>query len=146
LNHKLIASKGLQVADVAKTLAEFLARHVGIDRTFTRAELESKLDPYDVVGRRMQKAYHPERSGDVSFVLKPYWQEGDPKTSTGTGHGSPHAYDTHVPLLVFGPNVKPGIRKEEVAPATIASIFAKALGIKPPAKAEYPAPEGLFKN
>jgi predicted AlkP superfamily pyrophosphatase or phosphodiesterase len=146
LNHKLIASKGLQVADVAKTLAEFLARHVGIDRTFTRAELEGKLDPYDTVGRRMRKAYHPERSGDVSFVLKPYWQEGDPKTSTGTGHGSPHAYDTHVPLLVFGPNVKPGIRKEEVAPATIASIFAKALGIAPPTKAEYPAPNGLFKN
>ena len=31
-----------------------------------------------------------------------------------------------------------------MVPATIASIFAKALGIAPPAKAEYPAPEGLF--
>jgi predicted AlkP superfamily pyrophosphatase or phosphodiesterase len=146
LNHKLIVSKGLQSADVAKTLADFLARHIGIDRTFTRAELEGKLDSYDVLGRRMQKAYHPERSGDVSFVLKPYWQEGDPKTSTGTGHGSPHAYDTHVPLLVFGPGVKPGIRREEVAPGAIAGIFAKALGIQPPRKAEYPSPDGLFRD
>ena len=125
---------------------DFSARHIGIERTFTRAELEGKLDVYDTLGKQMKKSYHPDRSGDLSFVLKPYWQEGDPKTSTGTGHGSPHAYDTHVPLLVFGPNVKPGIRKEEVAPAAIASIFARSLGIQPPAKAEYPLPQGLFRD
>src|SRR5437879_3266017 len=73
-------------------------------------------------------------------------REGDPKTATGTMHGTPYPYDTHVPLLVFGPNVKPGIRREEVVPASIASIFAKALGIQPPAKVEYPVPEGLFKD
>jgi hypothetical protein len=49
-----------------------------------------------------------------------------------------------VPLLVIGPNVKPGIRGEEVVPAQVAAIFAKALGIDPPAKAEYPVPAGLF--
>lgn len=146
LNHKLIESKKLKVSDVARTLSRFLDRQEGIARTFTRAELDRPADDYDTIGKRMRKTYHPDRCGDVSIVLKPFWLDGDPKTSTGTTHGSPHAYDTHVPLLVFGANVKPGIRREEVVPAAIASIFAKGLGIAPPEKAEYPVPEGLFKE
>jgi len=146
LNHKLIESMKLRNAEVADTLARFLERFNGIERCFTHADLNQPLDAYDAIGKRMRKTYHPDRSGDLSIVLKPYWLEKDPQYPTGTSHGSPHAYDTHVPLLVFGPNVKPGIRREEVVPATIASIFAKSLGITPPAKAEYPVPEGLFKD
>src|SRR5262249_5296067 len=139
-------SMDLKPADVARTLADYLSTQEGIGRTFTRADLEGELDSYDAVGRRMRKAYFPDRAGDVSFILKPYWLEGDPKTATGTMHGTPYPYDTHVPLLVFGPNVKPGVRKEEVVPASIASIFAKALGIAPPAKAEHTVPERLFRD
>jgi predicted AlkP superfamily pyrophosphatase or phosphodiesterase len=146
LNHKLIESRGLEVADVAKTLAEFLAKQYGIERTFTRAELEKEPDAYDAVAQRMRKGYHPDRCGDVGAIMKPYWLEFDPRYGTGTTHGSPHSYDTHVPLLVYGPNVKPGVRREEVVPAVIASIFAKSLGIAPPAKVEYPVPAGLFRE
>jgi arylsulfatase A-like enzyme len=146
LNHRLIASRGLDPADVAKTLADFIDKQTGVLRTFTRAELETPADRYDPIGRRMRKAYFPDRCGDVSFVPKPYWLGSDWTLSTGTGHGSPHPYDTHVPLLVYGPNVKPGIRTEEVVPASIAAIFAKALGIQPPAKSEYPSPAGLFEK
>ena len=146
LNHKLITSHGLDPADVAKTLADFVARQSGIQRTFTRAELDRPADPADAVARRMRTSYHPDRCGDVSLVLKPYWLDGDSRLSTGTSHGTPHPYDTHVPLLVYGPNVKPGVRKEEVPPAVIGSVFAKALGIAPPARAEYPVPAGLFEK
>lgn len=145
LNDKLIASRGLEPAAVAKTLAEFLAKQTGVLRTFTRAELETDPDRYDSIGQRMRKAYFPDRCGDVAFVSKPYWLGSDWTLATGTGHGTPHPYDTHVPLLVYGPRVKPGMRREEVVPATIAAIFAKALGITPPAKAEYPVPAGLFE-
>jgi predicted AlkP superfamily pyrophosphatase or phosphodiesterase len=146
LNHKAIRAKGLDPADVAKTLAEFLAAQDGVLRTFSRAELEREPDRYDTIARRMKKSYHPDRSGDVAVVLKPYYLEGDNEYPTGTTHGSPHAYDTHVPLLVFGTNVKPGVRKEEVPPALIAAIFAKALGIAPPKTAEYACPDGVFKE
>lgn len=146
LNYKLLASMDLKPAEVARTLADYLSTQEGIGRAFTRSDLEGELDSYDAVGRRMRKAYFPDRAGDVSFILKPYWLEGDPKTATGTMHGTPYPYDTHVPLLVYGPNVNAGVRRDEVVPASIASIFASALGIAPPAKAEYPVPEGLFRN
>ena len=144
LNHKAIRGKNLDPADVAKTLAAYLAKQDGVLRTFTRAELEGEFDRYDMIGRRMKKSYHPDRSGDIAVVLKPYYLEYDGEYPTGTTHGSPHAYDTHVPLFVFGANVKPGVRKEEVPPALIAAIFAKAMGIAPPKTAEYPCPAELF--
>ncbi len=146
LNHKAIKAKGLDPADVARTLAEFLETQDGVLRTFTRAELEREPDRYDTIGRRMKKSYYPDRSGDVAIVLKPYHLERDADNNlTGTSHGSPHAYDTHVPLLVFGTKVKPAVRKEEVPPALIAAIFAKAVGIAPPKAAEYECPDWLFK-
>jgi Type I phosphodiesterase / nucleotide pyrophosphatase len=144
LNLKLVETRGLRVADVARTLADCLARQDGVLRTFTRADLEREQDRYDAIGQRMKKSYYSDRSGDVAVVPKPYCLEVDPKFATGTSHGSPHPYDTHVPLLVFGPGVKPGIHREEVVPAVIAAIFAKALGIAPPSKAAYGVPERLF--
>lgn len=144
LNQRLLDSHRLDAAVVARSLADFLAKQDGVLRTFTRADLARELDPYDAIGRRMRKAYHPDRSGDVGVVIKPYCLEHDPQYPSGTSHGTPHPYDTHVPLLVFGPDVKPGVRGEEVVPATIAAIFAKSLGIAPPAKAEHEVPDGLF--
>ena len=92
----------------------------------------------------MKSRTWPDR---VAVVVLPYYLEGDNEYDpSGTTHGSPHAYDTHVPLLVFGTNVKPGVRKEEVPPALIAAIFAKALGIAPSKTTEYACPEGLFKE
>lgn len=144
LNHKLIESKKLDVEKVANELADFLNLQPGMMRTFTRNQLASEPDRYDNYGKMMKRSYHPERCGDVGMLLRPYWLFGDEKYPTGTTHGTPYPYDTHVPLLVYGPNVKAGIREERVTPQTIASILATALGINPPAKAEFPTPEGLF--
>ena len=45
------------------------------------------------------------RSGDLMLVWKPHWVEG----SNSTNHGTGYRYDTHVPLLLWGPRwVRPG--------------------------------------
>jgi len=62
-----------------------------------------------------------------------------------TTHGSPHAYDTHVPLLVYGPGIRPGVRTERVTPQATAAILARGLGVAPPAGAEVGVPTGLFR-
>src|SRR5262249_3354633 len=108
----------------------------------TRAQLHGEMAPYDEVGTRVKKSFHPARSGDVVMVLKPYHFVSE--YSTGTTHGTPHAYDTHVPLLVYGPGIRPGPRKDAVTPQAAAAILSRALGIKPPACAEAPVPEKLF--
>ena len=66
----------------------------------------------------VKRSFYPECSGDVMVVLKPYYLFSPPLLSMNpdklptyrTSHGTPHAYDTHVPLLVMGPRIKPGQR------------------------------------
>jgi hypothetical protein len=79
----------------------------------------------------------------VAVIVKPYYLFSD-EFRTGTTHGTPHEYDTHVPLLVFGPGVKVGIRKERVSPLSAAAILSRALGIDPPADAQASLPRGLW--
>jgi hypothetical protein len=92
----------------------------------------------------VRQSFYPGRSGDVTLVLEPYCLMME--RLEGTTHGSPHPYDTHVPLVVFGPGVRPGVRKERVSPELAAVILAKALGLKAPAKAAVTVPEGLFEK
>jgi len=86
-------------------------------------------------------SFYPERSGDVRIVEKPYHLLTT--RLTGTNHGTPHSYDTHVPLLVYGSGVRPSVRRETVTPLSIAAILAHALGVHPPPKSA-PLPEALF--
>jgi arylsulfatase A-like enzyme len=80
----------------------------------------------------MRRAWSAERSGDVQYVLKPYWMFGS--TSSVATHGSPHAYDTHVPLLMYGPRwIRPGRKDARVHVVDIAPTVARLLRIPAPA-------------
>ena len=149
LNHRLLAAKNLKPDDVATALAEHLCAGEGVARVFTYADLNAgKVVGDDAVGRRVLRSFHADRSGDVYVVLKPYYLLGSvtvgDKLATGTNHGSPHEYDTHVPLLVYGPGVAGGKRDEAVTPLHSAAIGAHFLGIAAPKDAEYGLPKSLL--
>jgi hypothetical protein len=97
----------------------------------------------------VRESFDPERSGDVYLVLKPYHLFGEPTTAnklpTGTSHGTPFEYDTHVPLLVYGPGVRGGRRSEAVTPLHAAAAAAHFLGVPRPLKAQYDLPNSLLK-
>jgi hypothetical protein len=142
LNRRVAAAAGKAEAEVARALADFLAKQDGVYRTFTREELAGELPATDVIGRQVKRSFHPDRSGDVYVLLKPYHLPGRP-IDTGTTHGSPFEYDTHVPLLVYGPGVPGGARSERVTPQATAAILARFLDIRPPKDADFPVPETL---
>jgi predicted AlkP superfamily pyrophosphatase or phosphodiesterase len=77
----------------------------------------------------VRAGFHPQRSGDVIFVLKPNWLMGFNK---GTTHGSPYKYDTHVPLIWWGYTIKPGSTSKPTAITQIAPTIAKLLKIDNP--------------
>jgi hypothetical protein len=143
LNREVVKEKGLKPADVEAALAAWLGEQKGILAAYTRTQLIDGVAKEDAVGQMLRRSFHPDRAGDVGVVMKPYYIMWG---LTGTTHGSPHPYDTHVPLLVYGPGVKPGVRKGLVRPQAAAPILARALGIQPPASAEAPVPEGLFEK
>jgi arylsulfatase A-like enzyme len=57
--------------------------------------------------------------------------------SSAATHGSPHRYDTHVPMLFYGPAwMTPGRRDVPVEVADLAPTLAQILGIPPPSASE----------
>jgi hypothetical protein len=141
LNHKLLRERKLEAARVEETLAGWLKKQPGVLTAYTRTQLLGHLAADDALGQRVRRSFHPGRCGDVAVVPKPYYLFTS--ELSWTLHGSPHPYDTHVPLLVYGPGIHGGARPETVTPQAVASILARSLGIKPPAAAEAPVPECL---
>ena len=144
LNQKLLRQRGLASADVEAALAGWLKKQPGIETAYTRTQLLHGVPPDDAVGQAVRRSFYPERCGDVAVVLKPYYLFSS--LFMATTHGTPHDYDTHVPLLVFGPGVRAGIRQDRVTPQATAAILAHGLGIAPPARAEAPVPADLFTS
>ena len=86
----------------------------------------------DVLGRRVALSYYAPRSGDVMVVLKPFYVTG----SDGTNHGQPYDYDTHVPLILAGKGIRPGVYTTEVSPVDIAPTLCAFLELEFPANRE----------
>lgn len=144
LNPRVVKSNGQTREAVAAEAAKFLTTHPHVQRTFTHAELLGAGPESDEVAALAKRSFHPDRCGDVYVVLKPYCIPSA-KLGTGTTHGSPHDYDRHVPLQVYGPGISGGERDEPTTPQAIASIFARWLKIRQPKDAAFPVPETLFK-
>lgn len=141
LNHKAIEARKLKVEDVATVARDWLANNQPyIETALTRADLAAAESPRaSKFAQQVALAFHPERCGDVIVIPKPGVLVTPYKG--GTSHGSPHAYDTHVPFMLFGAGVPAlGERKERVSSLAVAPALARALGIDPPKHATAPAP------
>ena len=143
LNDSLLEAEGKSRVAVERYAAEWIGNRPHMLAAFPRPVLAGPplADP---LARRVQLGWHPDRSGDVVVVHKPYLLPG--KNTGGysvAGHGTPHDYDTHVPLLAFGAGVpKLGERPEPTSSLAVAAIVCRALGIGPPAEAKEPLPAG----
>lgn len=155
LNRRALKALNLEQSAVERSLADWLAEQPGILTAFTRTELmdrhSTNPSPHFEATR---KSFRPESSGDVMVIVKPYHflsqslQAKDPDkiASFRTTHGTPHPYDTHVPLLVMGPRIVGGTRSDRVAPQAMAAILAESLGLPPPNGTEFPLPAELFRK
>jgi predicted AlkP superfamily pyrophosphatase or phosphodiesterase len=129
LNRALIAEKGLDASKVQRIIAEFSLNYDGVHNAFTRSDLllPNKVDDLAAL---IKNGYHPKRSGDVVLVLEPGWLQYS--TRTGSSHGSAHAYDTHVPFLIYGPGVNQGASHTRTHIRDIAPTICALLGIQMP--------------
>jgi hypothetical protein len=142
LNKRLIDKRQLKQADVEKAVAGWLEKQPGVGNAYTASWISRKPATPNHLEQSVINSYFPGRSGDVILVPKAYHLLYGSKT--GTTHGTPHEYDTHVPLLVSGPGILTGVRKDSVTPQALPVILCECLGIKAPAHAEVSAPDGLI--
>ncbi len=119
------------MADAARVL---LLAEPGFAAAFTRAELLSGSRAGEPLFDAMRKSWHADVSGDVQYALRPNWMYAGRAVAT---HGSPYAYDTHVPILGYGPRwIGRGRVDARVEVVDIAPTLAKLLGIDAPAASE----------
>lgn len=128
LNRSLIAQHHLQQSAVEDEAARSLADFPGVARVYTRHEFlehhafESRLDDY------MARGFFASRSGDLFILMQPYFIEA----TTGTSHGSPYNYDSHVPLIFYGWRIHPGVFAERTGISDVAPTLASILHIETP--------------
>ena len=110
----------------------------GMAAYFTRGQLLRGPLPPTELAAAVERSFHPERSGDLMLVTKPFyfWSSKYGSLTAGTTHGTPYEYDTHVPLLIAGPGIHPGEYARFVDMADLAPTLAALLAIEPPAGSE----------
>lgn len=134
LNDKLAAERGLKFADVQAAAREELLKLPGVAAVFTREQLlgTDTATPYLDA---MRKSFDPTRAAQLQIVLKPHWIYS--YRPGGSTHGSPYDYDTHVPLMFWGPSyVGQGEVKARAEVADLAPTLAALAGLPAPAQAQ----------
>lgn len=128
LNHQLIDSLKLNEKDIINTIINYSQQRNEIAQVFASSEINNA--PVTAKQKEMfQNGYFPQRSGDVVFVLKPGFVDGNGK---GTTHGLWNPYDAHIPLLWYGWGIKPGKTNREVCMTDIAPTLSALLHIQMP--------------
>ena len=133
MDKRLIAQNNLAADTLADEARNLLLAEPGIAVAYTRRELESGSRADAPLFDALRNAWHPDVSGDVQYALRPNWMFG---TATAT-HGSPYDYDSHVPILLWGPNwVRAGQVDTPVEAVDIAPTLARMLRVAPPPSSE----------
>ena len=101
-----------------------IAARPGIQRVFLSEEVRGAARSKDPLLRAAALSYFPGRSGDLIVATKPGWMI----SASGTTHGSANADDQRVPVMFFGPGVKPGKYQQEASPADLAPTLAALCG------------------
>ena len=124
---EITASKADFDAIKKETIA-YLRLQDGIQDAVDNTRLSESTLPAEIK-ERITNGYNARRSGDVYFLLKPNWFDGG---ATGTTHGAWYPYDSHIPLVFMGWNVRPGKTNKTHYMTDISATLAAMLRIQMP--------------
>ena len=124
-----IPGKKLDMAEVQNVAADSLRTQPHIARVYTRMQLTGGELGRDPVDTRIRNGFNAARGPDVVAVTDPYYMF----SATGTTHGSPYGYDTHVPVVFLGTaRIRAGSYSGTIGVEDIAPTLATLLGIETP--------------
>ena len=126
INYAEVNSLDLNMDLVKEKIVNHLKTYEFVNSAYSLDKIISlsKLTRYQEL---IKNGYHPERSGDIVFVLNPNTIIYGDK---GTTHGSGYDYDTHVPLLFYGNGINKGETRGRTEITDIAPTINALLGLK----------------
>jgi predicted AlkP superfamily pyrophosphatase or phosphodiesterase len=128
-NHDTLQEKNVSPTEVSAYIRDWALSTGKFQGCYSREQL---LDGRATgpVGQLVLNGYHAERSGDVVLIPKPFVIPSSSKT--GTTHGSPYSYDTHVPVLFYGSAFKKGRYADEFYITDIVPTLCASLHMEVP--------------
>jgi predicted AlkP superfamily pyrophosphatase or phosphodiesterase len=104
----------------------------GVLRAYRTDQLLRGEYANDPLAHAVRLSLYPGRSPDVYITVKPNWL----MAAEGATHGSPHAYDRSVPVILMGRPFGAERHFGEASPADIAPTLAALTGVR------LPSPDG----
>ena len=136
LNEKIIAEKGLSLEEVEKAVAFELMKIKGIALAVSSYSLQKNELPDTYLNRKALRNFNATRSGNLLVLFQPQYSINDYMgEKTSANHGGPWVYDSYVPVIFAGMNIKGQKVCRKIEPKDIASTLANLLGTKPPSGA-----------
>ncbi len=129
-NPDVLREKNLAASEVVAAIREWALSTGKYHAVYSREQLLDGRVP-GPFGQRVVAGYNAERGGDVFLLAKPYLIDYGGKT--GTTHGSPYNYDTHVPVLFHGAAFRAGRYAEPFGITDFVPTLCAALRMSEPA-------------
>ncbi|HEY4613053.1 MAG TPA: alkaline phosphatase family protein, partial [Bacteroidota bacterium] len=134
LNYRAAAAKGVDSLWLERLVRDGLLQIDGIADVYFRREISGNVVPQQPYLEQFRRNYYSPREGD--FLLR-YCENCLVSTRRkGTSHGTPYRYDTHVPVIFWGMNLKPQRVGRAIHTIDVAPTLAAILGIRYPRSVE----------
>jgi hypothetical protein len=125
-DEEVIRLNRLDRATVERTAIDALMSTGLVEKVYTHSDLMTTYSA-DPQMRLFQNAFFQPRSPHLNVLVKKYvYLNSQPG---GTGHGTAHDYDRHIPIVFMGEKIKSGIYQAECGPEDIAPTLAHLLGL-----------------
>ncbi|HTT69080.1 MAG TPA: alkaline phosphatase family protein [Gemmatimonadales bacterium] len=123
-----LVAHGVAVDALVHLIANEMRQAPQVLRVDTPETLAAADTATDAVARRWRNAIPPDLPAALMVTLKPHmvWGSGGEAQ-----HGQPSDDDTHVPLVIAGPGVRPGRYAQRVQVADLAPTLARLVGVEP---------------
>ena len=123
-----LRAAGLDVDSVVAAFAVMTRAVPGVARVDLVRTLAQADTAHDVIARRWYHALPPDLPIEAVVTLEPHFVWG---READAQHGGPWDYDTHVPVLFYGPPFRPGRYPDTVRVVDMAPTLAAAIGVSP---------------
>ena len=136
MSNKGMLVYGIGIGVLTVLIRRFGAYPEGVQFAISSTALMKGRVPDTPLTRSILNSHHPKRSGDIFIVFESHWFINDfDGLSVASTHGSPWRYDTYVPIIFAGANLKSQKVYREVQTVDVASTLAGFVGTNLPSGA-----------
>ena len=128
LNRDALRAVKVDADSLLRYFADSARKIPGVLRVDLVKDLASKDTTKDSIARRWIHMLPSDLKVELVVTFEPYAYSAGVINAT---HGTPHDYDAHVPVILYGPMIKPGKYSQFARVVDLAPTLARIVGVTP---------------